>query len=164
MVWLYLPERFYLLNQRSTRGSAMESRKKPSQDSQKLRFKSQRKSTYSRRLSANQKERRRTQNINTAFAELRRCIPNVPQDTKLSKIRTLRLATSYISYLQEVLQSETRRDTSASVSSRNTRPTRTVNLHSNGNYKTTIFALKVRSLVFRAGYVGVGKNYYAYWF
>ena len=51
----------------------------------------------------NRKERRRTQSINSAFAELRDCIPNVPADTKLSKIKTLRLATSYIAYLSEVL-------------------------------------------------------------
>ncbi|XP_057890976.1 heart- and neural crest derivatives-expressed protein 1 [Melospiza georgiana] len=49
------------------------------------------------------KERRRTESINSAFAELRECIPNVPADTKLSKIKTLRLATSYIAYLMEVL-------------------------------------------------------------
>uniref|UniRef100_A0A8C5U752 Heart- and neural crest derivatives-expressed protein 1 n=1 Tax=Malurus cyaneus samueli TaxID=2593467 RepID=A0A8C5U752_9PASS len=38
------------------------------------------------------KERRRTESINSAFAELRECIPNVPADTKLSKIKTLRLS------------------------------------------------------------------------
>lgn len=42
--------------------------------------------------------------INNAFSELRDCIPNVPADTKLSKIKTLRLATSYISYLMAVLE------------------------------------------------------------
>ncbi|KAJ6224087.1 hypothetical protein RDWZM_002632 [Blomia tropicalis] len=56
-----------------------------------------------KRRSANKKERRRTQSINSAFANLRDCIPNVPADTKLSKIKTLRLATSYISYLMELL-------------------------------------------------------------
>ncbi|EMP37059.1 Heart- and neural crest derivatives-expressed protein 1 [Chelonia mydas] len=49
------------------------------------------------------KERRRTESINSAFAELRECIPNVPADTKLSKIKPLRLAPSYIAYLMEVL-------------------------------------------------------------
>ncbi|XP_067851857.1 heart- and neural crest derivatives-expressed protein 1-like [Heptranchias perlo] len=49
------------------------------------------------------KERRRTESINSAFAELRECIPNVPADTKLSKIKTLRLATSYIAYLMDTL-------------------------------------------------------------
>ncbi|XP_043237256.1 heart- and neural crest derivatives-expressed protein 2-like [Amphibalanus amphitrite] len=53
---------------------------------------------------ANKKERRRTMSINNAFAELRECIPNVPADTKLSKIKTLRLATNYIAHLSAILQ------------------------------------------------------------
>ena len=57
-------------------------------------------------LGSNKKERRRTQSINNAFASLRDCIPNVPCDTKLSKIKTLRLATSYIDYLMQMLNSE----------------------------------------------------------
>lgn len=40
-----------------------------------------------RRTTANKKERRRTQSINSAFTYLRDCIPNVPSDTKLSKVR-----------------------------------------------------------------------------
>lgn len=56
-----------------------------------------------RKASGPKKERRRTESINSAFAELRECIPNVPADTKLSKIKTLRLATSYIAYLMDVL-------------------------------------------------------------
>lgn len=59
-----------------------------------------------RRNTANKKERRRTQSINNAFADLRDCIPNVPADTKLSKIKTLRLAASYIGYLMTVLDSD----------------------------------------------------------
>jgi len=59
-----------------------------------------------RRGAANKKERRRTLSINTAFANLRGCIPNVPTDTKLSKIKTLRLATSYIAYLMDVLNKD----------------------------------------------------------
>lgn len=60
-----------------------------------------------RRASGPKKERRRTESINTAFSELRECIPNVPVDTKLSKIKTLRLATSYIAYLMDVLAKDT---------------------------------------------------------
>ncbi|GIY50771.1 heart- and neural crest derivatives-expressed protein 2 [Caerostris darwini] len=56
-----------------------------------------------RRVTANRKERRRTLSINNAFAELRDCIPNVPSDTKLSKIKTLKLATSYIVHLMDIL-------------------------------------------------------------
>ncbi|XP_012287277.1 heart- and neural crest derivatives-expressed protein 1 [Orussus abietinus] len=59
-----------------------------------------------KRNTANKKERRRTQSINNAFADLRDCIPNVPADTKLSKIKTLRLAASYIGYLMAVLESD----------------------------------------------------------
>ncbi|XP_028401698.1 heart- and neural crest derivatives-expressed protein 1-like [Dendronephthya gigantea] len=51
-------------------------------------------------------ERRRTETMNLAFATLREHIPNVPTDTKLSKIKTLRLAISYIRYLREVLDGE----------------------------------------------------------
>ncbi|XP_044003647.1 twist-related protein-like isoform X2 [Aphidius gifuensis] len=59
-----------------------------------------------KRNTANKKERRRTQSINNAFADLRDCIPNVPLDTKLSKIKTLRLAASYIGYLMAVLETD----------------------------------------------------------
>jgi heart-and neural crest derivatives-expressed protein 2 len=59
-----------------------------------------------RRVSANRKERRRTHSINSAFSALRGCIPNVPSDTKLSKIKTLRLATSYIAYLMDILNKD----------------------------------------------------------
>ena len=52
------------------------------------------------------KERRRTETMNLAFANLREHIPNVPTDTKLSKIKTLRLAISYIRYLMEILDGE----------------------------------------------------------
>ena len=59
-----------------------------------------------RRNTANKKERRRTHSINSAFASLRGCIPNVLSDTKLSKIKTLRLATSYIAYLMDILNKD----------------------------------------------------------
>jgi hypothetical protein len=58
------------------------------------------------RNKANHKERRRTESINNAFSNLRKSIPNVPADTKLSKIKTLRLATSYINLLMGVLKSD----------------------------------------------------------
>lgn len=69
------------------------------------------------RVKANKKERRRTQSINQAFNELRKHIPDVPSDTKLSKIKTLRLAISYINHLTSTLnddqdQQQTGRDNS----------------------------------------------------
>nr|XP_023670479.1 heart- and neural crest derivatives-expressed protein 2-like [Paramormyrops kingsleyae] len=48
-------------------------------------------------------ERRRALSINGAFARLRGCIPNVPADTKLSKLKTLTLATCYIAFLMDLL-------------------------------------------------------------
>ncbi|ESO06400.1 hypothetical protein HELRODRAFT_64223 [Helobdella robusta] len=60
-------------------------------------------SVKKRPTTSNRKERRRTHSINAAFTALRNCIPNVPSDTKLSKIKTLRLATSYIAFLMNVL-------------------------------------------------------------
>ena len=59
-----------------------------------------------RKVNASKKERRRTQSLNNAFAQLRDCIPNVPSDTKLSKIKTLRLAISYIAYLMDILSKD----------------------------------------------------------
>ncbi|XP_030383980.1 heart- and neural crest derivatives-expressed protein 2 [Scaptodrosophila lebanonensis] len=59
-----------------------------------------------KRNTANKKERRRTQSINNAFSCLRDKIPNVPSDTKLSKIKTLRLAILYINYLVDVLDGD----------------------------------------------------------
>ncbi|KAJ3585885.1 hypothetical protein NHX12_012293 [Muraenolepis orangiensis] len=52
---------------------------------------------------ANARERDRTQSVNTAFTSLRTLIPTEPVDRKLSKIETLRLASSYIAHLANVL-------------------------------------------------------------
>lgn len=55
------------------------------------------------RNAANARERDRTQSVNTAFTALRTLIPTEPVDRKLSKIETLRLASSYISHLANTL-------------------------------------------------------------
>ncbi|CAL8367143.1 unnamed protein product [Lota lota] len=55
------------------------------------------------RNAANARERDRTQSVNTAFTALRTLIPTEPVDRKLSKIETLRLASSYIAHLANVL-------------------------------------------------------------
>lgn len=39
-----------------------------------------------------------------AFCRLKTCLPWVPTDTKLSKLDTLRLASSYISHLKNILE------------------------------------------------------------
>ncbi|CAM4605008.1 twist-related protein 2-like [Lepidochelys kempii] len=60
---------------------------------------------HTQRVIANVRERQRTQSLNDAFAELRKIIPTLPSD-KLSKIQTLKLATRYIDFLYQVLQSD----------------------------------------------------------
>ena len=55
------------------------------------------------RQAANARERDRTHSVNSAFVTLRTLIPTEPADRKLSKIETLRLATSYISHLHTIL-------------------------------------------------------------
>ncbi|XP_010779326.1 helix-loop-helix protein 2-like [Notothenia coriiceps] len=49
------------------------------------------------------RERVRVVSFNRAFSELRKLLPTLPPDKKLSKIEILRLAISYISYLNHVL-------------------------------------------------------------
>ncbi|XP_022902721.1 transcription factor 15-like [Onthophagus taurus] len=51
------------------------------------------------RTQANARERDRTHSVNSAFTTLRHLIPTEPKDRKLSKIETLRLASSYIAHL-----------------------------------------------------------------
>ncbi|XP_030048304.1 T-cell acute lymphocytic leukemia protein 2 [Microcaecilia unicolor] len=55
------------------------------------------------KILTNTRERWRQQNVNSAFAELRRLIPTHPPDKKLSKNETLRLAMKYINFLIRIL-------------------------------------------------------------
>uniref|UniRef100_A0A3B4VSB2 Stem cell protein n=1 Tax=Seriola dumerili TaxID=41447 RepID=A0A3B4VSB2_SERDU len=59
--------------------------------------------TVGRRIFTNSRERWRQQNVNGAFAELRRLIPTHPPDRKLSKNEILRLALRYINFLDRML-------------------------------------------------------------
>ncbi|NXJ14119.1 TAL2 protein, partial [Odontophorus gujanensis] len=56
-----------------------------------------------RKFFTNTRERWRQQNVNSAFAKLRKLIPTHPPDKKLSKNETLRLAMRYINFLVKVL-------------------------------------------------------------
>ncbi|XP_071072640.1 T-cell acute lymphocytic leukemia protein 2 [Dasypus novemcinctus] len=56
-----------------------------------------------RKIFTNTRERWRQQNVNSAFARLRKLIPTHPPDKKLSKNETLRLAMKYINFLVKVL-------------------------------------------------------------
>jgi len=56
------------------------------------------------RGAANARERTRMRVLSRAFGRLKLTLPWVPPDTKLSKLDTLRLATSYIAHLKRILQ------------------------------------------------------------
>lgn len=56
------------------------------------------------------RERWRQQNVNGAFADLRRLVPTHPPDKKLSKNEILRLAIRYIRLLSSILDYQRRRD------------------------------------------------------
>ncbi|XP_076819940.1 uncharacterized protein LOC143465499 isoform X1 [Clavelina lepadiformis] len=58
------------------------------------------------RVKTNLRKRERNLSINKAFDNLRNRIPNLPSDTKVSKIKVLRLAADYIKYLGNVLQKD----------------------------------------------------------
>ncbi|XP_066250235.1 protein lin-32-like isoform X1 [Euwallacea similis] len=56
-----------------------------------------------RRLAANARERRRMNGLNEAFDRLRKVIPSLDEEQKLSKFETLQMAQSYIAALKELL-------------------------------------------------------------
>ncbi|CAF1172497.1 unnamed protein product [Rotaria sp. Silwood1] len=58
------------------------------------------------RNAANARERARMRVLSKAFIKLKTHLPWVPHDTKLSKLDTLRLATSYIIHLTQVLDND----------------------------------------------------------
>ncbi|XP_042300491.1 transcription factor 21-like, partial [Sceloporus undulatus] len=58
------------------------------------------------RHAANARERARMRVLSKAFSRLKTTLPWVPPDTKLSKLDTLRLASSYIAHLRQLLASD----------------------------------------------------------
>ncbi|XP_034036685.1 transcription factor 21 [Thalassophryne amazonica] len=70
----------------------------------------QKESRQMQRNAANARERARMRVLSRAFCRLKTTLPWVPADTKLSKLDTLRLASSYISHLRQLLQDDTLED------------------------------------------------------
>ncbi|KAG7254755.1 hypothetical protein CRUP_006508, partial [Coryphaenoides rupestris] len=66
----------------------------------------QREGRQGQRSAANARERARMRVLSSGFSRLKTSLPWVPADTKLSKLDTLRLASSYISHLRRLLQDE----------------------------------------------------------
>uniref|UniRef100_A0A182WLX6 BHLH domain-containing protein n=1 Tax=Anopheles minimus TaxID=112268 RepID=A0A182WLX6_9DIPT len=62
-----------------------------------------RRATLKYRTAHATRERIRVEAFNVAFSELRKLLPTLPPDKKLSKIEILKLAICYISYLNHVL-------------------------------------------------------------
>ncbi|XP_034489880.1 helix-loop-helix protein 1 [Drosophila innubila] len=63
-----------------------------------------RRATLKYRTAHATRERIRVEAFNVSFAELRKLLPTLPPDKKLSKIEILKLAICYIAYLNHVLE------------------------------------------------------------
>lgn len=59
-----------------------------------------------RRIKANDRERNRMHTLNEALERLRLALPTFPEDTKLTKIETLRFAYNYIFAMEQLLQTD----------------------------------------------------------
>lgn len=64
-----------------------------------------RRATLKYRTAHATRERVRVEAFNVAFTDLRKLLPTLPPDKKLSKIEILKLAICYIAYLNHVLES-----------------------------------------------------------
>ncbi|KAL8577913.1 hypothetical protein ACOMHN_011909 [Nucella lapillus] len=68
-----------------------------------------------RRIKANDRERNRMHSLNDALETLRKVLPSFPDDSKLTKIETLRLANNYIWALSETIKTVDFSDSRRSV-------------------------------------------------
>lgn len=59
-----------------------------------------------RRIKANDRERNRMHTLNEALERLRLALPTFPEETKLTKIETLRFAHNYIFAMEQLLQTD----------------------------------------------------------
>lgn len=82
-------------------GAGHSSRSKATSSSSKKR---KRVATVAQRRAANIRERRRMFNLNEAFDKLRRKVPTFAYEKRLSRIETLRLAITYISFMDQVVR------------------------------------------------------------
>ncbi|MCJ8745740.1 hypothetical protein PDJAM_G00133860 [Pangasius djambal] len=79
---------------------------KPKRANMQKRAKSPKDGRQSQRHAANARERARMRVLAKAFSRLKTSLPWVPADTKLSKLDTLRLASSYINHLRQLLHED----------------------------------------------------------
>ncbi|XP_075697370.1 neurogenin-3 [Rhinoderma darwinii] len=93
-------EKFSLTNSRETKSRRQKGRRR-SQVKNEVTIIKQKKN---RRVKANDRERNRMHNLNSALDALRSVLPTFPDDAKLTKIETLRFAHNYIWALSETLR------------------------------------------------------------
>ncbi|OCT57448.1 transcription factor 21-like [Xenopus laevis] len=86
------------------RGTSGKRRKNPSKKSSLGTINQEGKQVQ--RNAANARERARMRVLSKAFSKLKTTLPWVPADTKLSKLDTLRLASSYIAHLRQILAND----------------------------------------------------------
>lgn len=79
---------------------------KPKRANMQKRAKCPKDGRQSQRHAANARERARMRVLAKAFSRLKTSLPWVPADTKLSKLDTLRLASSYINHLRQLLHED----------------------------------------------------------
>jgi len=90
--------------QRSVAASASTSSITPVLPGSRQERRRHRRATERYRTAHATRERVRVEAFNAAFARLRRMLPTLPPDKKLSKIEILRLAICYITFLDHVLE------------------------------------------------------------
>ncbi|CAI2737228.1 unnamed protein product [Dicrocoelium dendriticum] len=59
-----------------------------------------------RKVHQREQDKNRTRSLNVAFCRLRSCLPEIPKDTKLTKIRTLRYAINHIRHLMDIVRQD----------------------------------------------------------
>ncbi|KAG8337595.1 Transcription factor 21 [Homalodisca vitripennis] len=101
------------------------------------------------RNAANARERARMRVLSRAFCRLKTTLPWVPPDTKLSKLDTLRLATSYIAHLRAVLCLD---DESDEDHAKNT-------IHPLNLFIAVTALWRIRSVVYSSNRIGVSGHY-----
>lgn len=91
----------------------------------------------------NARERKRVQNVNSAFTYLRRHIPYENRHKRLSKVKTLRIAIDYIQSLQSLISEHDQNLPSKENSTENWK-----NMEANNTVLSTFFKLWNESLKF----------------
>lgn len=97
-------------------------RNRPSRSAAAAAKKRKRVATVAQRRAANIRERRRMFNLNEAFDKLRRKVPTFAYEKRLSRIETLRLAITYIGFMDQVIRNEAKTSPSSANTGASAKP------------------------------------------